>query len=525
MALLRSFATVGSLTAVSRVLGFLRDILIAAALGTGPVADAFFVAFKFPNLFRRLFAEGAFNAAFVPLFAGRLERDGAAAAKAFAEQALAVLAAALLLFTALCLAFMPWLMPVIAPGFVGDAEQFALAVELTRIAFPYLLAMALVALLSGVLNALYRYAAAAAAPILLNLFFIAALTVVLPFFRDQPGQVLAWTVAAAGLGQLLLLLWAAARAGMALRFPQPRLTPGVRRLLKLMLPGAVSAGAMQINLLVGTMIATLQAGAVSYLYYADRVYQLPLGIIGIGIGVVLLPDLARKLRAGLGEAAHYSLNRALEFALLLTLPATMALLVAAFPVVSVLFERGAFGPEAARATAWALTAFAAGLPAYVLVKVLQPPFFAREDTVTPLRFALVSVAANLVLSLALFFTLGFVGIALATALSAWLNVALLARRLRRLGFLALDARLRRRLPRSLGAALVMGALLVALQLLLDGWFDAGEALRVAALALLVVLGGGAYFALAFALRAVERADFATAFRRRAATAPAGDPPA
>lgn len=521
--LLRSFATVGSLTAASRVLGFLRDILIAAALGTGPVADAFFVAFRFPNLFRRLFAEGAFNAAFVPLFAARLERDGAAAAKEFAEQALAVLTAALLLLTALCLAAMPWLMPVLAPGFVDDAEQFQLAVELTRIAFPYLLAMALVALLSGVLNALYRYAAAAAAPILLNLFFVAALTLVLPFFRDAPGHVLAWTVTVAGLAQLLLLLWAASRAGMALRLPRPRLTRPVRRLLRLMLPGVLSAGAMQFNLLVGTMIATLQVGAVSYLYYADRIYQLPLGIIGIGMGVVLLPELARKLRAGLDEAAHYSLNRALEFSLLLTLPATVALLVAPFPVISVLFERGAFSAEAARATAWALAAFAAGLPAYVLVKVLQPPFFAREDTVTPLRFALVSVVANLLLSLSLFFTIGFVGIALATALSSWLNVFLLAARLRARGFFVTDARLRQRLPRSLAAALGMGGLLVGLQLLLADWFSGGEVSRALALLVLVLLGGSFYFLLAFALRAVERADLAAAFRRRRAATAGADP--
>lgn len=512
--LLRAFATVGSLTAVSRVLGFIRDILMAAALGTGPVADAFFVAFRFPNLFRRLFAEGAFNAAFVPLFATRLERDGKAAAKAFAEQALAALTAALLLLTALCLLAMPWLMQVIAPGFTDDPEQFALAVELTRIAFPYLLAMALVALLSGVLNALYRYAAAAAAPILLNLFFIAAIILVLPHFRDAPGQVLAWTVCLAGLGQLLLLLWAAKRAGMALRMPRPRLTLEIRRLWRLMLPGVASAGAMQFNLLVGTMIATLQAGAVSYLYYADRLYQLPLGIIGIGIGVVLLPELARKLRAGRDDEAHSSLNRALEFSLLLTLPATAALLVAPFPIISVLFERGAFDAEAARLTAWALAAFAIGLPAYVLVKVLQPPFFAREDTVTPLRFALASVAANLILSLLLFFTIGFVGIALATALSSWLNVLLLAGRLRRRGFLHFDARLRRRLPRSLAAALAMALALILLQPLLADLFAGGEIERILALALLVMAGGGLYFLLAFALRAVEPADFRAAFRRK-----------
>jgi putative peptidoglycan lipid II flippase len=519
MALFKSFATVGGYTAASRVLGFLRDILIAAAIGTGPVADAFFVAFRFPNLFRRLFAEGAFNAAFVPLFAGRLEADGPGAARAFAEDALAVMLAWLLLLTAVILAAMPWLMPVIAPGFVGDTAQLELAVELTRICFPYLLFMTLAALLSGVMNSLYRFAAAAAAPILLNLFFIGALTLVLPAFRDAPGQVLAWTVVAAGLAQFLFLYVAAARAGMPLRLPAPRLTPGVKRLFKLMVPGFLSAGAMQLNLLVGTMIATLQSGAVSYLYYADRIYQLPLGLIGIAIGVVLLPDLSRKLRGGDEAAAMHSLNRALELSMFLTLPATAALIAVPFPVVSVLFERGAFGGEASEATALALAAFALGLPAYVLVKVLQPAFFARENTVTPLHFALASVAANLVLSLVLFFTIGFVGIALATALSSWLNTGLLAWRLVKQDHLGLDAGARRRLPRSLLASALLG-----LGLLMAGWqleplWAMSDAIRIVGLAGLVAGGVAAYGVVALLIKAVEPAELTRLLRRRAKNAP------
>lgn len=515
MSLLRGFATVGGYTAASRLLGFLRDILIAQALGSGPVADAFFVAFRFPNLFRRLFGEGAFNAAFVPLFAGRLEREGRAAAKVFAEQALAAMTTGLLLLTLAAMAAMPWLMHVIAPGFTDNPEQFELAVQLTRIAFPYLLFMVLVALLGGILNSLYRFAAAAAAPILLNLFFIASLTLVLPFWSDSPGHLLAWTVTAAGLGQFLFLLWAAAANGMALRFPWPRLTPAVRRLFRLMVPGLLSAGAMQINLLVGTMIATLQAGAVSWLYYADRLYQLPLGLIGIGIGVVLLPDLSRKLRGGQGESAMYALNRALELSLFLTLPATIALMVVPGPLVSVLFEHGAFGPADSRATAMALAAYAAGLPAFVLVKILQPPFFAREDTVTPLRFALISVAANLVLALGLFFTLGFVGLAIATTASSWLNAGLLAWRLRTLGFLVLDARSRQRLPRSLLVSLVMGLALWAAAGGLAGWLDGSLAERVAALAALVLGGLAVYLGLAFPARAIDLSELLRALRRRA----------
>ncbi len=513
MAQLRSFATVGGLTGVSRVLGFLRDILIAATLGTGPVADAFFVAFRLPNLFRRLFGEGAFNAAFVPLFARRLEQEGEAAAKRFAEQALSVLLSALLALTVLAMAFMPWVMLVLAPGFTEEPEKFDLAVELSRITFPYLLFMALTALLSGLLNALYRFAAAAAAPILLNLFFIAALLLIVPG-AERPGLVLAWTVAAAGCGQFLLLLAAAARAGMPLRLPRPRLNPAMRRLWGLMVPGLLSAGALQINIMVGTIIASLQAGAVSYLYYADRVYQLPLGLIGIAIGVVLLPELTRKLRGGAEAAAMTSLNRGLELALLLTLPATAALLVIPWPITVTLFERGVFDRAASDATAAALAAFALGLPAYVLVKVLQPAFFAREDTLRPFHISLAAVIANVALSLALFWQLGHVGIALATSVAAWLQATLLAIVLRRRGQIEIDARNRRRLPRMLLASALMGAAVWGASLGLLGWFDGSAALQVAALAALVGLGLALYAGLALGLGAVTRADLKALVSRK-----------
>ncbi len=518
MALLRSFATVGGLTAVSRVLGFVRDVLIAAVLGAGPVADAFFVAFRFPNLFRRLFAEGAFNAAFVPLFSRALEQQGRDAAKAFAEESLSVLLFGLLILVAFCMAAMPWLMQLIAPGFTGDPAKYALAVDLTQITFPYLLFMALVALFSGLLNSLYRFAAAAAAPILLNIFFIAALALVIPLFDlaegSMPGYVLAWTVAAAGAGQFVLLVIAAARAGMPLRLPRPRLTPQVKRLMKLMGPGLLSAGAMQINLLIGTIIASLQASAVSYLYYADRVYQLPLGLIGIGIGVVLLPELSRRLRAGAEDSANSAFNRALELSLFLTLPATVALIVVAEPIVAVLFQRGAFGAEAAAATAAALAAFAFGLPAYVLVKVLQPPFFAREDTVTPLKAALATVAANIALSLILYPILGFLGLAFATAAASWLNIAILALVLRRRGHAPLDARFKSRLPRMLLASLAMGAAVYGLHRVLAPWFQGTDAERIAALAILVAGGAVVYGILALLIGALRAGEIRDVVKRR-----------
>ena len=512
MALIRSFATVGGYTALSRVLGFVREILIAYFVGTGMVADAFFVAFRLPNLFRRVFAEGAFNAAFVPLFAGRLEAGGETAAKAFAEQALAVLLTSLLALTAAAMAAMPWIIYLLAPGFAADSDKFQLTVELSQITFPYLLFIALAALLGGVLNSLYRFAAAAAAPVLLNVFFIAALAVVVPL-TGAPGQVMAWTVAAAGVGQFLLLQTAAARAGMSLRLPRPRLTPGVRRLLRLMVPGLLSAGAMQVNLMVATIIASFQAGAVSYLYFADRIYQLPLGLIGIGLGVVLLPDLTRKIRGRDDAAASRSLNRGLELAVLLTLPAALALVVIPLPIVVVLFERGAFDRTAVDATAAALAAFGLGLPSFVLVKVLQPGFFAREDTKTPFKVTVISVIANIALGLALFWPLKHIGLALATSLAMWLNTAMLALALRRRGFFALDRRCRARLPRIALANLFMVVGLWLAQRLLSGWFEADTLSRIAGLLLLIGEGLVVYGAGVLLFGAVRIDEIRASLRR------------
>ena len=514
MSLLRSLATVGGYTGISRILGFVRDILMAAVIGTGPVADAFFVAFRFPNFFRRLFAEGAFSAAFVPLFSRRLEEDGRAAAVRLAEETLSVLTAALLALTLAALAAMPQLMHLLAPGFAEDPEKFDQAVLLTRLTFPYLLFVSLVALYGGVLNSLYKFAAMAAAPILLNVFFIAALLLVIPLGDAPAGPALAWTVTLAGIAQFLAMAWAAKRAGIVLDFPLPRLTPGVRRTLRLMGPGVASAGALQLNLVVGTIVASLQPGAVSYLYYADRVYQLPLGLIGIAFGVVLLPDLSRKLRAGQDQAARDSLNRGVELALLLTLPATVALVAIPWPIVSVLFERGAFDAEAAAATAWALGAFALGLPAYVLIKILQPGFFAREDTWSPFVAAAWMVGVNVVLTVGLFYWIGFVGIALATAIAAWVNTGLLALWLRRARFLVADARLKSRLPRIALASLLMGAVLVGGQALAMPWLTGDLAMRVAALAALVIGGMAVYFGFAVLTRAADLREIAGVFRRR-----------
>ncbi len=516
MSLVRAVATVGGLTMVSRVLGFVRDVLIASLLGAGAVADAFFVAFRLPNLFRRLFAEGAFNAAFLPLFTGQHQAYGPAAARAYAGQVLAVMLVVLVPFTVLLQIAMPWVVSAIAPGFDDRPEAYALAVEYGRITFPYLMMMGLVALLSGVLNAIHKFAAAAAAPILLNIVLIAALVVFVPLF-DDAGMVLAWGVAIAGIGQFLWLAIACGRADMLPALPRPRITPSTRRFGRLILPGAIGAGIIQINLWIGTVFASTIDGAVSWLYYADRVNQLPLGVIGIAVGVALLPMLSRQLRAGEDTAAMASQNRAIEFALFMTLPATAALVVIPTSLVDVLFERGAFTAADTAATAGALVAYAAGLPAYVLIKALQPGFFAREDTATPVKIAAASVAVNIALTPLLMWPWGHVGIALATAIAAWLNAGLCALVLWRRGLIRADDRLRRRLPRIVLASLIMAGLVWGGAELLSGWLAAGTGQEIVAIAVIVALGLIAYFVLARLTGAVDGAELRRFLRRRPRT--------
>jgi putative peptidoglycan lipid II flippase len=505
--MLRGVLTVGGWTMASRVLGLLRDMLMAALIGTGPVADAFFVANKLPNLFRRLFGEGSFNAAFVPEFAGLLAAEGPAPAQLFAQEAFAVMAFWLGALTVLGEIFMPQVMTVFAPGFTATPEKFTLAVELARITFPYLMLICLAALLSGVLNGLDRFAAAAGAPVLYNLLSIAAMLGLTPYVATV-GHATAWGVSASGVVQLALLAWAVHRAGIRLRVPRPRLTPHVRILLRRMAPGLVGASATQLNQVVDVVIATLlPAGTVSLLYYADRMQQLPLGVIGTAVGTALLPLLSRQVRGAEAHEAIASLNRAIEYALFLTLPAALALAVSGFPMMWVLFGRGAFDSESARLSAQALTAYAIGLPAVVLLKVLTPAFFARGDMATPVKVGMITLALNFGLNLV--FNAGAVASAgapswlprlehigppLATSVAALFNLISLAVLLVRRGHLVADARMRRRLPRmALAAGAMAGTLWISQRLLFaPGEPGMGHGWRWAALAALVSLGGGAY---------------------------------
>lgn len=525
MSLLRNFTTVGGATASSRILGFIRDIFIAAALGTGAVAEAFFVAQRLPNLFRRLFAEGAFQSAFVPLFAKTHESEGHEAARKFSEESLAALSFVLLVFTILAEFGMVWLTYALAPGFSDDPGKFDLTVLLSRVAFPYLALVSIVSLLSGALNGLGRFAAAAYSPSVLNVVLIAALVYI--YFTHQietvfAGVLLTAAITVGGVIQLVFLLIACHRAGITLKLRRPRFTDGVKRLLKLAGPSVIAGGIVQINIVVGTIIASMQPGAVSWLYYADRLYQLPLGIVGIAIGVVLLPDLARALRQGREDVAHHTQNRAIEFAAALTLPAAIALMVIPGPIIALLFERGAFTAADTAATAPALAAYAAGLTAFVAVKVFQPGYFAREDTATPMWYGGVSMVTNVVMSFALFPYFGHVGIAAATSIASWVNTGLLIYTLAKRGQLRPDAALKRRLPLLALASVAMGVGLYAAVWALHPWMvDSRLVVRAATMSGLIA-GGMVVFVLFVQLTgAADFRKFVTAFRRKP---PAGTPP-
>ena len=508
--LMRGFLTVGSWTFVSRLVGFLRDVMMAAYLGAGPVAEAFLVAFSLPNMFRRFFAEGAFNMAFVPMFSKKLESGEDA--QTFARDAFNALAGVLIVFTIVGTIAMPALVWAMASGFVGDA-RFDLAVLFGRIAFSYILFISLVAMLSGVLNAFGRFTEASFVPVLMNLMFIAAMLMAERAGWDM-GLTLAWTVPVTGIVQLAFTWIAAHRAGLRFSPGWPRITPDLKRLAWIAGPAVLAGGVVQVNLLVGRQVASFTEGAVAWLSYADRLYQLPLGVVGIAIGTVLLPDLSRRLRAGDLQGGRDSFNRGTEFALALTVPAAVALVVIALPLTTVLFQRGAFGADDAANTALALAAYGLGLPAFVLHKVLQPLFYAREDTRRPFRYAVMSMLVNVGFAVGFMPVMGFMAAALATTVAGWVMVWQLWAGSRAMGEAAqTDARLRRRLPRMVAASALMGACLWAGAILLGPALGT-PGLRYAALSGLVATGIISYFGFGTLLGAFRLADFRAALRRQ-----------
>ena len=509
ISLIRSILTVGGWTLLSRGAGFARDMMLAAYLGAGPVADAFNVAFSLPNMFRRFFAEGAFNMAFVPMYAKKLEAGEDA--NGFARDAFNGMAAILMVFSVLGTLAMPWLVYAMASGFAGDA-RYELAVLYGQIGFCYIMFISLVALLSGVLNAHGHFTEAGFVPVLMNLIFIAAMLLASQTGWDM-GMTLAWTVPVTGIAQLGFTWIAARKLGFSFTPRWPKITPELKRLAYIAAPAVLAGGVVQINLLVGRQVASYTEGAVSWLVYADRLYQLPLGVVGIAIGTVLLPDLSRRLRAGDEAGSRESFNRGTEFALALTLPAAAALITIAVPLTSVLYQRGAFGAVDATNTALALAIYGAGLPAFVLHKVFQPLYYAREDSRSPFHFAIVSMVVNAAIAVGLMPLIGFAAAALATTVAAWAMAFQLWFGTRKMGDAArFDTRFRSRVPRALAASAAMAlALYLGQRALAEMLQDATW--RYASLALLITLGSLVYFSFGAAIGAFRLSDFRRNLRR------------
>jgi putative peptidoglycan lipid II flippase len=439
--MIKRIATVGGWTLISRVSGFIRDVVMAAVLGAGPMADAFFVAFRLPNHFRAIFAEGAFAAAFVPAYARTLQQAGIDAAKLFADRIAAALIAINLLLLALALLFTPWVVSILAPGFINDPTRFDLAVALTRITFPYLALVSLETLLAGVLNANQRFAAAAGAPVLLNVSLIATLLLA-PYFQSA-GYAAAWGVLIAGVAQVVLVAVDAEMRGVGIRFRMPKLDPTTRRFLKALGPAVVGAGGVQLALFADTLIASfLPTGALSALYYADRINQLPIGVVGIAVGTVLLPEMSRRLAAGDTRGAALAQARGIQLALLMTVPSVAGAIAIPDLIMRALFARGAFTAADAAAAGATLAAYAIGLLPFVMMRSFTAPFYARGDTLTPVKAALLAAAVNIALKVVLMGPLAQVGLALATSAGAWINLTLLTIFARRRGFAVSGAGLR-----------------------------------------------------------------------------------
>lgn len=520
MSLKRGFLTFGSWTMVSRIVGFIRDLLTAMVLGAGPLADAFIVAQRLPNLFRNLFAEGAISAAFVPLFTKERAEGGDAAAHRFANEANAILFSALFVFVVIMIIFMPWVIRVIAPGFHDEPDKFAVTVILAQIAFPYLLLISLSALQGGVLNALGKLGPYAAAPVLYNIIQIITLLWVVPnaeAFGSDTGRVLAWSVTIAGVGQAILLGWFCRRAGFPIYLLRmPKVTERVRVFLRRLGPGVLGAGAAQINLTISTMLASLlPTGAVAYLYYADRLNQLPLGVIGVAISMALLPLLAQAVQEKNPNAIKSAFSRAIDIGMVFGLPAAAALAVLGYPIFEVLFVRGAFTSADAAATASVLQGYAVGIPAFILVKIFATRFFAGHDTKTPVRIALVALSSNVAFAVWLMPFFGAFGIALAASLASWVNLLLLAWRLKQSGQLTLDEACRRRLPGIVGAVVVMALTLMALMRFAAPWVvEQPIYIEALALGIVIAIGGSVYAAGLLLTRSFTLSEVTQALKRK-----------
>ena len=514
MKLLKAMATVAGLTFVSRLAGFLRDILTAAFLGAGPIADAFFVALKLPNLFRRVTAEGAFSVSFVPLYSRTMEEEGEDKAGEFAGRSFSIMLIALSIFTVIFMIAMPWVIDVIAPGFNKDAVRFPLSVELSRITFPYLLLMSLTALFGGVLNANNRFAPFAATPIIFNLSLVAAL-VFGTQYMPSAGHAMALGITISGVLQLIFMWFFIRRHKIKFHIKRPEFTPRIKKLFKLMGPGALGAGVMHINLFADMIIASLlPTGAISYLYYADRLNQLPLGVVGIAIGTALLPMLSRSLASGNAKESNDLYNRSLEYCFMLALPAAVALFIIPTSLITVLFERGEFGADDTKVTALVLMGYSIGLPAYIAVKVFSTAFWAKEDTVTPVKISIFVTLLNIALAFTLSRFYGVAGIAFATGFVGWLQLVLLKIKLGDTAHAVFDARFKRNILKIFLATVTMGVVLYGVTTIVK--IESSDELftKIFELSLLVASGLISYSTIILMTGAIRVTDFKKFFIKR-----------
>ncbi len=514
MSLLKNVGTIGSLTMLSRIAGMAREMIFARVLGANAVTDAWFQAFMIPNVFRRLFAEGAFSAAFVPMFSKRLHGDGGIEeARSFSADVLSVLLPVLIALVAVFEIAMPGVIWLLSEK-PADPEVYPLAVDFARIMFPYIILISLVTLFTGILNSVSRFAPGASFPIILNIVLVAALLggerwMASGASLEQVAYAIAWAVTGAGVMQLAWLYYWVRVEGFRPKLIWPRITPEVKRLSIIALPAAIGGGAYQINtLLQFFFLNQLEDGSVSYMNYADRLNQLPLGIIGIALATAILPNLSKFIGGEDEERAASLQSDAIELAMLLTIPAAVALAVCAEPFVTMIFQGGRFDLADAAVTGEVLAALVMGLPAYVLVKVLVPNFYARADTRTPVIAAFISLTVFIAFNLAFLDRFGVIGVAYASVIGAWINVAFLLIVLAMRGHYRMPFMLLLRIARQVIAAAAMGAALFYARDLLTDWFSAGLFARLGALMVLVGAAAIVYFGLAFALRAIDRSRIA-----------------
>ena len=491
MNLIVSTSTFGFFTLISRILGYVRDILIAIFLGTSLFADAFFVAFRLPNTFRRLFAEGTFNAAFIPSYAGELAKNKVKANN-FANNVFNLLFIILLFFVLVAEIFMPQLIFLIAPGFYKDPEKLNLAVHLSRITFPFLFFICLASFFGAILNSYNKFAAAAAAPIILNVILIGSL-----FFSQYINisdvLVLSYAVSLAGFLQLIILLFFVRKNFKPILSIKIKIDKKIKFFFSKLLPSIFSSGVTQINILVGTIIASFQAGAVSYLYYADRVYQINLAIAGIAVGTVMLPQLSKNIKNKNFKQITNLQNRSLELCLFLSIPAAIALVLASDQIITSLFGYGSFNEESVVNTSIALTFFAFGVPAFSILKIFSNFFFARNDTKTTFHLSVISVTLNIIISVSLFSELGFVIIPIATSISSWINVLMHFYFIKKRKFHTFDDQFIYKFPRMLLSVVVMGIILYLLLGFFSDKFDYNESWKFIYLFIIVIISLISYF--------------------------------